>query len=70
VEEEPIICAFTVEELERLAHWGDRTAREIDLGPVERELLERIKRLAEAARKRQHHCRWFSRSSTRRPPST
>jgi hypothetical protein len=68
VEEEPIICAFTVDELERLAHWGDRTTWEIDLEPDERELLERTKRLAAAARKRQRQKEWVSRRS-RRPSS-
>jgi hypothetical protein len=70
VEEEPIICAFTVDELERLADWGDRTAREIDLEPVERELRERTKRLAAAARVRQRQRQWVSRGSSRRPPSS
>ena len=69
MEEEPIICAFTVDELERLAHWGDRTTSEIDLEPEERELLERTKRLAAAARERQRQREWVSRRS-RRPPSS
>ena len=69
MEEEPIICAFTVDELERLAHWGDRTTSEIDLEPEERELLERTKRLAAAARERQRQREWVWRMS-RRPPSS
>jgi hypothetical protein len=69
VEEEPIICAFTADELERLADWGDRMARETDLEPVERELLERTKRLVAAARLRQRQMQWVSRGSGRRPPS-
>jgi hypothetical protein len=67
VEEEPIICAFTVDELERFAHWGDRTTSKIDLEPEDRELLERTKRLAAKARKRQREREWVLRRS-RRPP--
>jgi hypothetical protein len=69
MEEESIICAFTVDELERLAHWGARATSEIDLEPEERELLERTKRLAAAARKRQRQREWVSRGP-RRPPSS
>jgi hypothetical protein len=69
VEEEPIICAFTADELERLAHWGDRTARETDLEPVEHELLARTKRLAAAARLRQSQRQWVSRGGARPPPT-
>jgi hypothetical protein len=69
VEEEPIICAFTVDELERLAHWGDHMTGEIDLEPVERELLERTKRLAAAARQRQRQREWVS-GRSRRPPNS
>jgi hypothetical protein len=69
VDEQPIICAFTVDELECLAHWGDRAAREIDLGPVERELLERIKRLAVAAREQKPQSRSFWRDGSRGPPN-
>jgi hypothetical protein len=69
VDEEAILCAFTVDELERLADWGDRTGRQIDLEPRERELLERIKRLAEAARERQRRGRLSSLDRPRRHPS-
>jgi hypothetical protein len=69
VDEEAILCAFTVDELERLADWGDRTGRQIDLEPPERELLERIKRLAEAARERQRRGRLSSLDRPRRHPS-
>jgi hypothetical protein len=50
VEKQPIICAFTVAELERLIEWGER---ETDLGPEGRELLDRITRVAAAARERE-----------------
>jgi hypothetical protein len=69
VDEEPILCAFTLDELERLADWGDRTGPQIDLEPPERELLERIKRLAAAARERQRRRRLSSLDRPRRDPT-
>jgi hypothetical protein len=68
VDEEPILCAFTLE-LERLADWGNRTGRQIDLEPPERELLERIKRLAAAARERQRRRRLSSLDRPRQHPT-
>lgn len=65
VDQEPIICAFTVDELERIVHWGDRTGREIELEPMERELLERIKQLAADSRERQRRGWWSSRDRSR-----
>jgi hypothetical protein len=50
VDEEPIICAFTLAELEWLIEWGEG---ETDLEPKEHELLERIKRVVAAARERE-----------------
>lgn len=70
VDEEPILCAFTLDELERLADWGDRPGRQIDLEPPERELLERIKRLAAAARERQRRRRLSSLDRLRRHPTS
>jgi hypothetical protein len=53
VDEQPILCAFTLSELERLVDWGSWKEREIALKPEDSELLERIKRLAVAAAERQ-----------------
>jgi hypothetical protein len=52
VDEGPIICAFTVPELERLLAWGNLKAGGVDFEPEDDELLERIKRLVAAARRR------------------
>jgi hypothetical protein len=52
VDEQPILCAFTLSELERLVDWGSWKEREIALEPEDSELLERIKRLAVAAAER------------------
>jgi hypothetical protein len=52
VDEGPIICAFTVPELERLLAWGNLKAGVVDFEPEDDELLERIKRLVAAARRR------------------
>ena len=41
-----MICAFTLDELERIVDWGRWKRREVDLDPGESELFERIKRLA------------------------
>jgi hypothetical protein len=49
VDEQPILCAFTPRELERLVDWGSWKEREIALDSEDSELLERIKRLAVAA---------------------
>lgn len=50
-----VIAAFTLDELEQIVEWGDwkldvlgKEPREV-LEPVERELLERIRRLAKGA---------------------
>jgi hypothetical protein len=48
VDEQPILCAFTLSELERLVAWGSWKQREIALEPEDGELLERIKRLVAA----------------------
>jgi hypothetical protein len=53
VDEQPILCAFTLSELERLVDWGSWKEREIALEPEDSELLERIKRLAVAAPEQQ-----------------
>ena len=53
VDQQPIICAFTAHELERLLDWGNGNAGVVDLEPEDDELLERIKRLVAAARERQ-----------------
>jgi hypothetical protein len=53
VDEQPMLCAFTLSELERLVDWGSWKKREIALEPEDSELLERIKRLAVAAAERQ-----------------
>jgi hypothetical protein len=53
VDEQPILCAFTLSELERLVDWGFWKEREIVLEPEDSELLERIKRLAVAAAEQQ-----------------
>jgi hypothetical protein len=58
VDEQPITCAFTVDELERLVDWGHWKEREIDLEREDDELLERIKRLAVAVREEQRRGRW------------
>lgn len=52
VDEQPILCAFTLSELERLVDWGSWKQRERALEPEDGELLERIKRLAVAAAER------------------
>jgi hypothetical protein len=52
VDELPILCAFTLSELERLVDWGSWKEREIALEPEDSGLLERIKRLAVAAAER------------------
>ena len=52
VDEQPILCAFMLSELERLVDWGSWKEREIALEPEDSELLERIKRLAVAAPER------------------
>lgn len=52
VDDLPILCAFTLSELERLVDWGSWKEREIALEPEDSELLERIKRLAVAAAER------------------
>jgi hypothetical protein len=53
VDEQPILCAFTLSELERLVNWGSWKEREIALEPEDSELLERIKRLSVAAAEQQ-----------------
>jgi hypothetical protein len=53
VDQQPIMCAFTVHELERLLDWGNGKAGVVDFEPEDDELLERIKRLVSAARERQ-----------------
>ena len=58
VDEQPILCAFTASELERLAAWGCWKERELALGPEDSELLERIKRLAEAGREQPAPRQW------------
>jgi hypothetical protein len=65
VDEPPILCAFTLNELERLVDWGSWKEREIALEPEDSELLERIKRLAVAAGERQPG----SSGESPRPPS-
>jgi hypothetical protein len=67
VDEQPILCAFTLSELERLVDWGSWKEREIALGPEDSELLERIKRLAVAAAERQS--RGSGEGSCSPPPS-
>jgi hypothetical protein len=49
MDQQPITCAFTVQELERLAEWAHRKQR-IDFEPEDDELLLRIERLVAAAR--------------------
>jgi hypothetical protein len=49
VDEQPMIYAFTVAELERLVDWGHCKELVIYLEPEDYELLERIKRLVVAA---------------------
>jgi hypothetical protein len=52
VDEQPILCAFMLSELERLVDWGTWKEREIALEPEDSELLERIKRLVVAVAER------------------
>jgi hypothetical protein len=47
-----MICAFTVDELQRVVDWGHWKQREVDPDPEDSELLERIGRLAEEAAER------------------
>jgi hypothetical protein len=69
VDEQPILCAFTLSELERLVDWGSWKEREIALESEDSELLERIKRLAVAAAERQARGGGeSSRSPSARPP--
>jgi hypothetical protein len=69
VNERPILCAFTLSELERLVDWGSWKEREIALEPEDSELLERIKRLGVAAAERQARGGGEgSRSPSARPP--
>ena len=53
-----MICAFTFDELERIVDWGRWKEREVDLDPEDSELLERIKRLADAAVEREWRESW------------
>jgi hypothetical protein len=69
VDEQPILCAFTLSELERLVAWGSWKQREIALEREDRELLERIKRLAlDAAERPSRGSGEGSCSPSARPP--
>jgi hypothetical protein len=69
VDEQPILCAFTLSELERLVEWGSWKEREIALESEDSELLERIRRLAvAAAERRSRGSGEGSRSPSARPP--
>jgi hypothetical protein len=67
VDEQPILCAFTLNELERLVDWGSWKERGIALEPEDSQLLERIKRLAVAAAERRA---WGAGESSRSPSAT